>query len=766
MPNNFPGLLNSRSQASQSSKEMYPGQRGTDDQQDAARHMLAAGYLSRSYSPTVASGLGELNEAPSLTELLSRLFGKYNPNYGYEMDSHNNRLGIELAKRADSLEDFERLVNQAAEGAHGIPLEGKAYVLPSERDRLRYMDKYADGGAVKSKLEQMLDWLESPERTQQMQGVGRQVRGALQGIADAGETNRQATLSTMRSLDKGQGLFPDTPANRKMEQMAIDAALNVIGPGVIKPKGGNWLEGSVENALKGLKKNSMKPSIDDLRQTLAQRLTDMGVNPERISVLTDEQVVRQAAALPAYKHIPAQNITRSSEDTALNNWIDKQLTRYVQKEMATPEDPIRALAERGPIHFDPSGELNHTFMGVVQRKRNAFGLPDPLGQSPLARRWELQSDMVSNDIPAGERLEKGVYSNSSLTKNPWLKKVPPETAVYGIGIKTLPEDLGFTHLIDELRNATNPVSGLPRELLLKYESLPQVSVPQAVERVAKINEWRAAQMAAAKKAAREGIPVHKEYPEGYKWMAAPDTAVDERALKYIQDVGCEGGWCTQGSDLAKRYGGGGSKLYVLHGPKGEAVTQIMVKPGSDDPLAEVFRQLPREEQLALRERALGAEAASMDKFVIGREADANRALVRAQMLKERPELTELTAPERIVEIKGKQNRAPNPEYLPFVQDFVKSGKWSDVGDLQNTGLRRTRDAWNDLERQKIIDAGHEVPEYLSQDEIKALGERVWPGQWGDVGYASGGLVPSPVQGYNPDLIAARAAELRAELFPQ
>ena len=33
----------------------------------------------------------------------------------------------------------------------------------------------------------------------------------------------------------------------------------------------------------------------------------------------------------------------------------------------------------------------------------------------------------------------------------------------------------------------------------------------------------------------------------------------------------------------------------------------------------------------------------------------------------------------IVQIKGKQNRAPKEDYLPFVQDFVKSGNWSDVG---------------------------------------------------------------------------------------
>lgn len=43
-------------------------------------------------------------------------------------------------------------------------------------------------------------------------------------------------------------------------------------------------------------------------------------------------------------------------------------------------------------------------------------------------------------------------------------------------------------------------------------------------------------------------------------------------------------------------------------------------------------------------------------------------------------------PADIIQIKGKQNRAPVDKYLPYVQDFVRSGKWGDVGDLQNTGL--------------------------------------------------------------------------------
>ena len=43
-------------------------------------------------------------------------------------------------------------------------------------------------------------------------------------------------------------------------------------------------------------------------------------------------------------------------------------------------------------------------------------------------------------------------------------------------------------------------------------------------------------------------------------------------------------------------------------------------------------------------------------------------------------------PTNIEQIKGKQNRAPEAKYLPYVQDFVKSGKWGEVGDLEGTGL--------------------------------------------------------------------------------
>lgn len=69
-------------------------------------------------------------------------------------------------------------------------------------------------------------------------------------------------------------------------------------------------------------------------------------------------------------------------------------------------------------------------------------------------------------------------------------------------------------------------------------------------------------------------------------------------------------------------------------------------------------------------------------------------------------------PLSISQIKGKQNRAPAPAYLPYVQDFVKGGKWGEVGDLEGTGLTKLgEDAkaiglepgyYTDVERQTAI----------------------------------------------------------------
>jgi hypothetical protein len=475
---------------------------------------------------------------------------------------------------------------------------------------------------------------------------------------------------------------------------------------VIKPPSGNWLpEGT--KALESLKPH--RYAADDKKMFEAE-LADLMEQEARTPG-------RHAARIPVVQG----SIAEMDRNIAFNNWIDKQLTRYVKNEMATPKDSIRELAEKGRLHYEPR---NLQLSEALDAKRKEFAAANNgrwgYGESPLAQRWEDASDKIINKVPAEvyQRQKKNNYITNKEQGWEFLDKISPETPLYGVNNPSSVfnegsiDSLGFPHLIDELRNATSPNSGLPRELMLKPESLSKLSVPQAVERVAKINEWRAAQMEAAKKATKEGIPVHKEFPEGYKWMAAPDTVADAKALQYIQDVGCEGGWCTQGENLAKQYGGEGNQLYVLHDPSGKAVTQISVEKNQNPyPVSgEALARLTGAEKAEYREHVMQWRRRNPDVEELTDEHTA-------QALKEAGVQPQ---PDRIVEIKGKRNAAPNEEYLPYVQDFVRSGKWSDVGDLQNTGLYRKSDFIDEFNSDQLDSTG--IGEYLNINEIKSLRE--------------------------------------------
>jgi hypothetical protein len=116
--------------------EMYPGQKGQDDQRDAARHMLAAGTLSRKYGPKTAEFLGKAHEFTTspLQAVKSMFTGKMPADYG--MDTHNNRIGAQLGQRAKSQAELEDLVQAEAERASRTQTPDKAFI------------KKANGGIV------------------------------------------------------------------------------------------------------------------------------------------------------------------------------------------------------------------------------------------------------------------------------------------------------------------------------------------------------------------------------------------------------------------------------------------------------------------------------------------------------------------------------------------------------------------------------------------------------------------------------------------
>lgn len=567
---------------------------------------------------------------------------------------------------------------------------------------------------------------------------------------------------------------------------------------VVKPKGGNWLAGSVERAIE-----PMKTRV--IGQDPASRLRDL-------DAAYAQNVEAGVAMDPA---VFARERARLEPEVAMNRWLESKLGKYIRNEMATPEDPLRALADRGVTHIPEGAEslerVTEWIPETLEPRRKAAGFPaGGMSQTPYGQGWEQLADEAIQNLPASERLRfmGDTPYRQQIEENPWIKKVPPETMTYGAYPVEVRRELDFEHLVDELKNAINPASGLPENLRWKYQDLDKVTVPQAVQRVSDINAWRAAQKAEAD-AARAMNPathVFKEYPEqGFKWVelrqpketgrkvsvekqemdlppdfnqqmgreVAEDMAFDEgleegtrefnefvqrtmtdfnrkknvemdESIKALEDAlkyegetmgHCVGGYCP---DVVE----GRSRIYSLRDKKGQPHVTIEVKPGVENP--------------SISE----GEFRGQKRFIVNNKGTGFPTIEEAQQY-----AREISTPE-IVQIKGKANRAPKEEYLPAVQDFVRSGNWGRIGDLQNTGLVQLPDK-RLLTTQEFDDALKQItggdpsapnrdwflnvmrgdPSWWNETRGAFEGLGLKPGAK-DEGFAAGGLVGGGLVGSN------------------
>ncbi len=754
-------------------------------------------------------------------------------------------------------------------------------------DQIRATPQNATLGAIANFLKQTY----APQRTQQMQGVME-----LLGVPALARTaERMSYGEPVTNINKANvPLLPADTAEAAMlagpplaslarrvgtnlvqtaPYVARDLAQSMTSPMrsyVVKPKGGNWLAGSVESSIE-----PMKTRV--IGQDPASRLRDL-------DAAYAQNVEAGVAMDPA---VFARERARLEPEVAMNRWLETKLGKYIKNEMATPEDPIRALAESWPARkqelltgkdvqiakaradmekaraargFTPemmtssqarirdlekereliaAREGLHSEIGPtgysLKGPRAMAGFPEEgMGVSPLAKTWEDRADTFINQLHASD-LTRGYPE--AVEANPWLAKVPPQTRVYEM-LRGAEEDLGFTHLADELRNALNPSSGLPPELLLKYTDLEKKTVPDIVNQVADINAWRAVQKAEADAVRAMGPAVHtfKEYPEqGFKWVElrqpketgkkvsrekttselemadegvetmsyedivdmVNDLARDEgirpgtrefnemlednirmfgkkpdevdESIKALEDAlkyegetmgHCVGGYCP---DVVE----GRSKIYSLRDKKGQPHVTIEVAPAQHLDYNKWFASQTEDMQNEIARRRI---------------ADKNYNVYETpEYLSARADL-----PPEIVQIKGKANRAPNPEYLPAVQDFIRSGNFGKIGDLQNAGLVDVQDP-NALLRalgkvspernidqaidnfNTAIDSAPNAQRYMTLDELRDfLGGSAGPegfAQGGQVrGYAEGGQVSGanfPTYDFDPARIDSIVGELHA-----
>lgn len=165
-----------------------------------------------------------------------------------------------------------------------------------------------------------------------------------------------------------------------------------------------------------------------------------------------------------------------------------------------------------------------------------------------------------------------------------------------------------------------------------------------------------------------------QYGPGDNILDAKDKLRD-KALNHEGEImgHCVGGYC---EEVAR----GGTKIFSLRDPKGGSHVTIEVRPPdvretANSPEGFYWRQGSRGE-------VDEAFQAKYPRPTSGDSREWRKAIMAS------PEYREFLAnqPPSIMQIKGKQNRKPVAEYLPYVQDLVKSGKWDSVKDIEHSGM--------------------------------------------------------------------------------
>ena len=458
-----------------------------------------------------------------------------------------------------------------------------------------------------------------------------------------------------------------------------------------------------------------------------------------------------------------------ARDKALKEWWERAVPRYIKSDFAGPNDPLRDLAGRGLLHIPDV---------------DADAWSRMAGESLISD--NLQEILFPKNRKGGMAGAGDDIRGEAVSAMPWLTRVPATDEIYGVSRNSL-SGLDFPHIADEMRNAMSVAGDIPADLAVRPESLARMTFPQAVERVGRINQFRAKEMerAALSNLNSPAIQTFKEYaddnPMGLRWveLRAPDaekiynlTAVEENgssfwratdpvtgetfplggskeqalnslkylssardplqdALKYEGDTmgHCVGGYCP---DVVE----GRSRIFSLRDAKGEPHVTVETRPSdpynlSDDAMKKYLQRAADE---------MGATF-SEDEYMDADQAIWDRA---HQMLNEEFYSNPV---DDIVQIKGKQNRAPKDDYLPFVQDFVKSQQWGNVDDLGNTGLVKLPDGRYITRAQYAEGAekafGPNASELLS--DTRLYGPDWWARNWESVaphfeGFAIGGRV--------------------------
>lgn len=239
----------------------------------------------------------------------------------------------------------------------------------------------------------------------------------------------------------------------------------------------------------------------------------------------------------------------------------------------------------------------------------------------------------------------------------------PESNVYGFKFQG---DAAEQNIYDLARHVGDTLRDISTDELKRWD------FPRAVRETVQRDEARLKKGA---KGSLEGTAPYKQYPDsGYQWVEVKSPEALDREGKVMGH--CVGSYCEQVKE-------GNSIIYSLRDPKGESHVTVEATPLPKKSAKDWWLDLPAAKRQEVVDQIYGTAGLEPPPWEQAMERGFFEAVgfwpAYEDYLRQ-PKALE------IVQIKGKQNRKPVKEYIPFVQDFVKTGNWYDVYDLQNADM--------------------------------------------------------------------------------
>jgi len=390
---------------------------------------------------------------------------------------------------------------------------------------------------------------------------------------------------------------------------------------------------------------------------------------------------------------------------ALNAWIDTKVKKYIRNQAGTKDDPILKSIESGVEHnFIPpmTGDTKYS----IAMKREMVGKPkEGIATTEKGKDWEYAVDatfdpvkskdikeIINQKMPFNDQADKyrasllrmehnlPINTKEDLEALQLINQIPDEN-VYSMSSSNLTSRLGLNHVSDVLYEDLQTGK-------LRPEQLSQMSIEKAIRRTAEYDAEKAKAMAKANAQSIEGMPVPREYNDGYKWVELKHKEAEKTkgALKSEGEMmgHCVGSYCPE----VER---GEIKIYSLRSPDGKSHVTIEARPQFSMTLwrnenMDAINSNPKLKEYDFQMRSLDND----HKY--GHQMTERDYVT--EMTKEMKKLgIEPVEPEGYMElhqVKGKQNKRPDDKYQKYVSDFIKNNPTKheivDVYELDNTNL--------------------------------------------------------------------------------